>query len=145
MNKAFVREPDVTDELCPRCGAIGVPVQRSVVLRHVRDPATVSIAEVANFCPSAGCDVVYFDMFERTVALPAVRTPVYPKASDAPICACFGLTTEDIDRDLSEGVATRTKACLMKARTAEARCGELSPTGQPCVAEVQRYFLRHKA
>ena len=28
MNKAFVREPDTTDVLCPRCGAAGVSVLR---------------------------------------------------------------------------------------------------------------------
>lgn len=145
MNKAFVRESDSTDELCPKCGAIGVPVRRDVVLRHVREPASVSIAESANFCPSPGCDVVYFDMFERTIAASAVRTPVFPKDPAAPICVCFGLAAADIDLDLAEGVNTRTKACLLRARTAEARCAELSPTGQPCVAEVQRYFLRNKA
>ncbi len=145
MNKAFVREPDATDELCPRCGAIGTPVPRAVVTRHVREPAAVAIAETANFCPSPHCDVVYFDMFERTISVTAMRAPVYPKDPEAPICACFGLTADDIDRDLSEGVATRTKACLLRARTAEARCGELSPTGQSCVAAVQRYFLRRKS
>jgi hypothetical protein len=111
----------------------------------VREPAAVAIAETANFCPSPHCDVVYFDMFERTISVTAMRAPVYPKDPEAPICACFGLTADDIDRDLSEGVATRTKACLLRARTAEARCGELSPTGHSCVAEVQRYFLRRKS
>jgi hypothetical protein len=145
VNKAFVREPDATDERCPRCGGIGTPVPRAVVLRHVREPASAAIAETANFCPSPGCDAVYFDMFERVIVVAAVRTPIYPKDPQAPLCACFGLTADDIDRDLAEGVATRTKACLLRARTAEARCGELSPTGQSCVAEVQRYFLRRKS
>ena len=144
MNKAFVREPDATDERCPRCGGIGIPVSRAVVLRHVREPASVAIAETANFCPSPGCDAVYFDMFERVIAVAAVGPPIYPKDPQAPLCACFGLTADDIDRDLAEGVATRTKACLLRARTVEARCGELAPTGQSCVAEVQRYFMRRK-
>jgi hypothetical protein len=36
--------------------------------------------------------------------------------------ACFGLSVADIDRDYPEGVNTRTKDCLLRAWTAEARC-----------------------
>ncbi|MFO0906155.1 MAG: hypothetical protein U0939_24320 [Pirellulales bacterium] len=144
MNKAFLREPDSTDEFCPRCGAAGVVVQRSTVLRFVRDPATCAIAEVANFCATPSCDVVYFDLFERTVTTSDVRTPIYPKDLAAPLCSCFGLTADDVDRDLAEGVVTRTKACLLAAQSPEARCSECSPSGRSCVAEVQRYFLQRK-
>ena len=36
-----------------------------------------------------------------------LNKPVYPKNPDAPICACFGLTRQDIEQDVSEGVVTR--------------------------------------
>ncbi len=144
MNKAFLREPDSTDEFCPRCGAAGIVVQRSVVLAQLRDPASLMIAEVANFCPTPTCEVAYFDMFERTVGLAALKQSVYPKDLNAPICVCFGLTIDDIDQDISLGVVTRTKACLLRAQSPEARCAELSPTGRSCVADVQRYFLQRK-
>ncbi|MFO0867543.1 MAG: hypothetical protein U0935_01225 [Pirellulales bacterium] len=144
MNKAFLRESDSTDEFCPRCGAAGVTVQRSTVLRLVREPETLALAEVANFCPTPTCEVAYFDGFERVVPTVALRHGVYPKDPAAPICCCFGLTTADIELDLAEGTVTRTKACLLQAQSPQAECQTRSPTGRSCVADVQRYYLQRK-
>lgn len=145
MNKAFVREPDQGEEYCPRCGAAGQPVNRSTIAAQVVDATQISVAEVANFCPTPTCDVAYFDMFERVITVDALRRGVYPKDPDAPICACFGLTTADIDQDLADGVVTRTKACLLKAQSPESRCHETAANGRSCVAEVQRYFVQRKS
>jgi hypothetical protein len=145
MNKAFLREPDITDEHCPRCGAIGQSVQRATVETHVRPGSAIRIAGVANFCPTANCPVVYFDMFERMLLVEDLTVPVYPKEPSAPICVCFGLTTADIDRDLAEGTNRRTKACVLQAQSAEAQCAERAANGRSCVAEVQRYFLQRKS
>jgi len=144
MNKAFLRESDSTDEFCPRCGAAGSIVQRPTYLRFVRDPANCPLAEVANFCATPTCEVVYFDLFERVVTIESLVVPVYPKDLAAPICACFGLTPDDIERDLAEGGVTRTKACLLQAQSPAARCSEKSPTGRSCVAELQRYYLQRQ-
>ena len=53
--------------------------------------------------------------------------PVYPKDPTAPICACFGLTRHDIEQDVAEGVVTRTKAVLEKAKSSQARCASWPP------------------
>jgi hypothetical protein len=145
MNKAFVREPDATDELCPRCGSIGVQVSREIIERHVREESREQIASVANFCPSAKCEVAYFDVFERVLLTSALLRSVYPKDLSAPICPCFGLTCDDIDDDIAEGTNQRTKSCVLRAQSPEARCAECSPSGRSCVAEVQRYFLQRRA
>lgn len=144
MNKAFLREPDSTDEFCPRCGAAGLTVQRATILNQARDAASVLIAEVANFCPTPTCDVAYFDMFERVVSVDALKAGVYPKDPSAPICSCFGLTADDIEQDLAEGGVTRTKACLLQAQGPLAQCHERSPTARSCVTDVQRYYLQRK-
>lgn len=144
MNKAFVREPDSAEERCPECGAIGQPVQRRTVEIHVRPGSAERIATVANFCPTATCSVVYFDFFERTLLQSDLRSPIYPKDPQAPICACFGLTIADIDQDLAEGTNQRTKACVLRAQSAEARCEEHAPNGRSCVAAVQSYFLQRR-
>ena len=68
--------------------------------------------------------------------------PVYPKNPAAPLCACFGLTREDVEEDIREAGVTRTRVCVEKAKSAEARCAVASPSGQSCVAEVQRYYMR---
>lgn len=144
MNKAFVREPDATEERCPRCGAIGQEVSRGIIEAYVVPAARDQVVVPANFCPTPVCEVAYFDVFERVILTDALVKPVYPKDPNAPMCACFGLTSQDIELDLAEGGNARTKACVLKAKTAEARCHELAANGRSCVMEVQRYFMQHK-
>jgi hypothetical protein len=141
LNKAFVREPDHTADYCPRCGSQGEQVSAGVLDRYLTDEQRRLLAEPANFCPSPQCAVAYFDGFERFVLATALVRPVYPKDPTAPICACFGLTRQDIEQDVDEGVATRTKAALEKAKSPEARCAHAAANGRPCVAYVQKYFL----
>lgn len=146
MNKAFVREPDDSGAAhCPRCGSLGVPVGQAALAEHLPEQALRELPEVAFFCPFPTCDAAYFDSFERSVGVERLNRPVYPKDPDAPICSCFGLTTDDIDQDITEGSATRTRALLEKAKTPAARCAQLAADGQCCVQEVQRYFMRRRA
>jgi hypothetical protein len=142
MNKAFVREPDNSQPLCPRCGSVGVAVGPVTLAAHCDDPTRRRISESAFFCPAPGCKVAYFDSFERTVPCTALLASVYPKDPQAPVCACFGLTCDDIDQDLHEGTPVRVRRLLEKARSPEARCQSLSATGQSCIAEVQKYYMR---
>jgi len=78
----------------------------------------------------------------RFVLAAALSRPAYPKDPTAPICTCFGLTSQDIEQDVDEGVATRTKAVLEKAKSPEARCAQTAANGRSCVAYVQKYFLK---
>lgn len=145
MNKAFVRDPDPSVEYCPRCGSPGQPVGRKTIEAHVPDQAQRQVADSANFCPTPTCDVAYFDGFERVVLVSALAAPIYPKDPAAPICACFGLTCDDIDQDIAEGIVARTKALLERAKSAEANCAIKSPSGRSCVADVQRYYMKHRS
>jgi hypothetical protein len=145
MNKAFVREPDHTVEYCPRCGSQGQPVGWDTLRAHLPAEQRSKLAQSACFCPSPQCEVAYFDMFDRIVPASALSGPVYPKDADAPLCACFGLTRDDIEQDVREGVATRTRAALEKAQSAAARCTELAVNGRSCVAWVQKCFLECRA
>ena len=142
MNKAFVREPDSTVDYCPRCGSKGEPVGPETLKEFLTDAQRGAISESANFCPSARCDVVYFDSFERTMLTADIGRPVYPKDPAAPICACFGLTRDDIEEDVREGVTARVKGVIEKAKTPAARCRQLAANGQPCIAYVQKYFMQ---
>lgn len=144
MNKAFVREPDPGNELCPRCGSPGQPVSRETIVAQLPPNQEPQLAVTANFCPSAQCDVAYFDMFERVVLASELRQPIYPKDFDAPICVCFQFFTADIDKDIAEGVVTRTKELLAKAKSDAAQCERLAANGRSCVAEVQRYYMQHR-
>jgi hypothetical protein len=143
MNKAFIREPDDTGALnCPACGSLGIAVRRETWEAQIRPDAAGGLAESAFFCPYARCDVVYFDMFERRVTSDALEHGVYPKDPRAPICGCFGLTREDVQADIREGVVTRVRELLAKAKSDLSRCLTMSASGQNCTAEVQRYYMK---
>jgi hypothetical protein len=145
MNKAFVREPEDTGQAkCPQCGSLGVSVRQETLASFLSEDSRRELADTAFFCPFARCEVAYFDVFERTARTDAVNRPIYPKDPEAPICGCFGLTTDEIERDLSEGVVTRVKALLARAKTPEASCLTHSASGQCCVSEVQRYYMRRR-
>jgi hypothetical protein len=145
MNKAFVREPDQSADYCPRCGAKGEPVGRETIQSYLAEGRSPALADPANFCPSPQCAVAYFDAFERVILAEELNRPVYPKDPSAPLCACFGLTREDVEQDVREGVVTRVKAVLQKAESAEARCTQRAANGRPCTAYVQKYYFQCRA
>lgn len=142
MNKAFVREPDSTADYCPRCGSKGEPVGAETLQAFLTEEQRGAITESANFCPSPKCEVVYFDSFERAILTADIQRKVYPKDPTAPICACFGLTQEDVEQDVREGVTTRVKAIVEKAKSPAARCRQMAANGQPCTAYVQKCYLQ---
>lgn len=144
MNKAFVREPDQSVEYCPRCGTAGQPVSRETVVAHLPAGSQPTVAVTANFCPRPQCEVAYFDMFERVVLTNELQTGVYPKDPDAPICPCFQFCSAEIDEDIAEGVVTRTKSLLEKAKAGNTQCLLLAANGRSCVAEVQRYYMQNR-
>jgi hypothetical protein len=144
MNKAFVRDPEPTADRCPKCGAAGQPVGSVILDSFVRADSRAQLGAEASFCPTATCPVAYFDAFERQVDVAQLARPVYPKDPDAPICGCFGFTCAEIDEDLREGDATRTRAQLERARSSSARCSQAAANGASCVANVQSYFMQHR-
>ena len=142
MSRAFVREPESSADYCPRCGSKGESVGRETIQAHLPEGKPAPLADPANFCPSPRCDVVYFDAFEQILTTGDLNGPVYPKDPDAPICPCFGLTRQDVEQDVREGVVTRVKAILEKAKSPEARCLHKAVNGQPCTAFVQKCYMQ---
>ena len=144
MNKAFVREPDSTVERCPRCGSPGQPVTRPTLDAMLTAEARPQISDTACFCPFPQCEVAYFDAFERFITVTSLVRPVYPKSQDAPICACFGFTRDDVDQDVAEGGVARCRALIEKSRSLEAHCSTAAANGQSCAPDVQRYYFKIK-
>ena len=142
MNKAFLREPEQGADYCPRCGAKGETVPTTTVQAQAAAEKGSLLAEPASFCPTASCEVVYFDSLGRMVRTSDLAHPVYPKDATAPLCACFGLTRDDIEADVREGAPTRTRAVLEKARSPQACCAQKAANGRSCVAYVQKYYLQ---
>lgn len=142
MNKAFVKEPEDHGDHCPVCGSLGTSVLRATLAAMLPSDDQSQLSEPAHFCPLPACNVAYFDGFERTVSTNRLKRPVYPKDPSAPICPCFGLTCEDIEVAAQSGDVSGLKEHLRRAQSDESRCESESPTGEPCVAEVQKHFMR---
>lgn len=145
MNKAFVRENDSDATRCPRCQSLGQAVRTETLDAQILPPHRADIAQTGYYCPQADCPVVYFDVFERAVERPHVRSAGYPKDPTAPLCACFGLTEEDVEADLTEGGVTRTRQCVDRAKSPAAHCSTSAASGNSCIAAVQRFYLQRKA
>jgi len=144
MNKAFVREPELAEYRCPKCGSLGSPVGRETLEAHLVPEALPRLAPSGFFCAERNCEIAYFDQFARSVQCDVLRRPVYPKDLEAPICGCFGFTREEIEQDIQEGVATRCRELVAKAKSPEARCGVMAADGRCCVSEVKRYFMKFR-
>ena len=128
----------------PAVRLVGTSVSEPTLEAQLSSTLLAVIAKAAYFCPFPTCPVVYFDAFERVVTVDQLSSPVYPKDSDAPICACFGFTTDDIDQDIAEGGVQRTRDLLAKAKSSEAQCLTKSASGESCIAAVQRYYMQHR-
>lgn len=144
MNKAFLREPDQVDSRCPACDAVGQSVGPQTLAAQLSDELRRRFADSAAFCRTENCPVVYFDDFGAKVSRDEISHAIPLKDVDAPLCGCFGLTRDDIEQDVAEGVVARTKAVVLKAQSAEARCSTYSPNGRSCIADVQGYYVRCK-
>ena len=143
MNKAFVREPeDDGRAYCPRCGALGRPVERGPLDTHIRPESRAKMADAAWFCGFARCEVAYFNLFGAVVLMDELRAPVYPFDPDAPICACFGLTYEDVEADARQEKPTRLRELWAKAESSEAHCHTLAADGNSCLGAVQALYMR---
>ncbi len=143
MNKAFVREPDFDGRAyCPHCTSLGLPVEHGPLDRHIRPEARNKLGDTAWFCNFHRCDVAYFNLFEAVVLREELAAPVYPHDLDAPLCACFGLSYDDVAADVREGHPARVRELLAKSKSPAAQCEQLAADGRCCMAAVQELYLR---
>jgi hypothetical protein len=146
MNKAFIREPEFDGRaFCPRCGALGLPVEHGPLDEHIKPEARNKLGDSAWFCNFQHCEVAYFNLFEAVTLVDELKAPVYPKDFDAPMCACFGFDYDDVDADVRDGAPTRIRELLAKSKSSEARCTELAADGRCCMAAVQELYMKLRA
>ena len=146
MNKAFCKEPDNSlPPRCPKCGNDGVEVSAHTVYAHVKKGLLDAIGEPAYWCASDTCEIAYFDAYERTIGIIDAHGLYWPKDQNNPLCSCHGLTIDDIDSDLADGVPTRVRAVVHQAAQPTAICSSTSADGRSCVARVQRCYMRRRA
>ena len=143
MNKAFCKEPEQSGRpLCPRCGAEGQVVTVATLEAHVSAGDAGTLAEPVAWCDTETCPVAYFDSLERSIDVGRASGIHWPKDPAGVLCACHGLTCEDVDADLAEGEPKRVRGIVRRAGEPGAECSLRSADGRSCVARVQRVYVR---
>src|SRR5690606_22239453 len=117
MSRAFVKEEEVRDPVCPEpaCQGHGEPVTRETLRAHLPEDAWRRLPNGGYFCSRPTCPVVYFDGWGGVAKVDDLLAPVWPKAADASICACFGLTEEDVVADAEKGRRDRVREIVRRA------------------------------
>ncbi len=143
MNKAFVREPESDGRAyCPRCGSLGIPVGEGPLDTHIRSESRAKMADGAWFCNFPRCDVAYFNEFDSVVTADELKASVYPKDLNAPICACFGFTYDDVEDDANQPQPLQIRELLAKSKSDAARCQTLAADGRSCMGAVQELYMK---
>ncbi len=70
---------------------------------------------------------------------------MYPKDPQAPVCGCFGITLDQIEADARAGIVEHVRELLAKAKSDQAQCHTKAASGQPCIGEVQRAYMKAKS
>ncbi|RME02784.1 MAG: hypothetical protein D6805_08690 [Planctomycetota bacterium] len=94
-----------------------------------------------SFCPSRGCEVVYF-RGEETIEKNGLRVKVGLKESSAKsrwLCYCFGYTLERIQNEIQKtGKTTVLEEITAKIKAKECSCKTKNPQGRCCLGEIKK-------
>ncbi|MBQ18415.1 MAG: hypothetical protein CMJ65_14965 [Planctomycetaceae bacterium] len=143
MNKAFVKEAEFDGRaFCPQCGQLGIAVLGPTLDAHVQSEIRPAMGDSGWFCNFERCEVAYFNLFEESVTGDQLVGPVFPMDPRAAVCACFGLTMQDIEADVAEGHPGRIRELFERSQSDEARCQTAAADGRCCLQEVQRIYFR---
>ncbi|MCL6503851.1 MAG: cation transporter [Pirellulales bacterium] len=141
---AAVANQHVVAEACPACSSKSKRVAPLTVRSLLKpEPAPRVREEPYRFCPSPGCDVVYFSETEpeHRFVLSELRVRLGQKETEPPIqvCYCFDWTTDDIERELRlTGTTSIPDRIKQLVRLGYCRCETMNPQGSCCLGNVNR-------
>ena len=128
---------------CPLSRTTGLKVDL-ITLKALLTSAALRrlVGKQYRFCPSADCDVVYFDNEARSVFRKndlTVRVGQKEKTDPIPICYCFDFTTEDIRRDFAKFGITEIPAIITReVKAGHCACEVKNPQGTCCLGKVAK-------
>ncbi len=140
MSRAFVRDPEPGEPLCPGCGTPGDAVGLPTLEAQLGPEARHALGGTAFYCVNSECPTAYFNAWKASIPAGRLASPAYPKAAEAPICPCLGLTAPDIVADARAGRKERVRDLVERSQGPDARCTQRAPDGRPCTPRVLRLF-----
>lgn len=127
---------------CPASGSKGKPVAWQTV-------AALTVGRVPPnqtywLCEDSDCPVVYFGADGKTIAVgDTAPAPGFKAAGDGLVCYCFLHRQSDLERDVADGVPTRTlDAITAEVKARNCACEVRNPTGKCCLGAI-RGELKH--
>jgi hypothetical protein len=140
VSRAFIRDPEPGEPLCPGCGTpgdeVGIPTLEAQLSPEARTP----LGGPAFYCVNPGCRTAYFNAWGARVPAESLASTAYPKDPESPICPCFGITAAEVMADAREGRKDRVRDLMERSKGPGARCRERCPDGRPCLPRVLRLF-----
>jgi hypothetical protein len=140
VSRAFVRDPEPGEPLCPGCGTPGDAVGPATIEAQLPPDARATLGANAFYCVNPGCPTAYFTSWGAKVPAEKLVSTAYPKDPGAPICPCFGITAADVTADARDGRKERVRDLVERSKGPGARCAERCPDGRPCLPRVLRLF-----
>ena len=132
---------------CVMCGNAGRPVERKMILHHVRNERLdrVNDNESYRFCPGPTCAIVYYGDAGTRFSVDDMRELVTSKASgdERPICYCFGFSEGDAHREIEVTGHSTIPARISKLiKAGMCACEVRNPAGVCCLGEVNHAVKR---
>jgi len=125
---------------CPRCGHPGHAVGLRT-LKHQVKPEHLQVVEngTFNFCPTAICDVVYFNESGVILTKADVRQRIGLKETEdpVPLCYCFGFTEAMVREEIiATGQCTIPQRIAAEVKAGNCACEIRNPQGSCCLGNV---------
>jgi hypothetical protein len=127
---------------CPGCGQAGQHVPLKTLRHHVK-PTNFCELETGSFyfCPSAKCDVFYFNKSGTILRETDVRQPIGSEESgDTVFCYCFGFTKAMVLREIrATGRCTIPQQIALEVKAGNCACSIFNPQGSCCLGTVAKF------
>ena len=139
-------ESDGAAGKCCACGALGRGVSIAT-LKHMVQPEFLSLVDKPGFCfcPTVGCDVVYFHPDGDRLRKRDLRVRVGLKETEdpVPICYCFGFTQAMVRSEIERtGTCTIPERIAAEVKAGHCACEVRNPQGSCCLGNVNAVVKR---
>lgn len=137
----------VSEPLCPTNGAKGREVPMTAVASLVRWEVEAHRLVDPNYflCRDSSCETVYFGSSGSLISNDDLRVRVGFKEKEGPIplCYCFGVTEEDIRREVLEmGKCPSQDRIVAEVKKGNCACHVKNPAGGCCLGDITKAIKR---
>lgn len=129
---------------CSSCGVVGKKIKMITLKSMLKPTSLESInADLDHyFCATADCEIVYFDLEQKSYSKSEIKVPVFQKDSSlgTPVCYCFDWTKEKIQQFVKNGLTPHPIEQIREnIKSNRCACEVNNPQGSCCLANVIKF------